>query len=243
MNDELDIEAAEYVLGTLPADERARFAERLEARRRRCATRCGRWQARLVAARRRGRAPRRRRPTCGARIEAATLGGAPGRAGIAARLGNVVRLRRRLAVWRGATLVAGALAAGARRHRGDRPRRAAAGRRRAAATSRSSIPSGREPALIAEVDTSTGIIRVRSLAAETPAGQQPGALARRGRARAALARRAAGRRSTRRPSRTWRPSGRPVGGMHRRHRRAGGRLAVRRADRAGRLYRAAHSGR
>jgi anti-sigma-K factor RskA len=30
---------------------------------------------------------------------------------------------------------------------------------------------GHEPALIAEVDTATGIIRVRSLAAETPAGR------------------------------------------------------------------------
>jgi anti-sigma-K factor RskA len=31
MNEEFDIEAGEFVLGTLPAEERARFVERLEA--------------------------------------------------------------------------------------------------------------------------------------------------------------------------------------------------------------------
>ena len=97
---------------------------------------------------------------------------------------------------------------------------------------------GHEPALIAEVDTTTGIIRVRSLTAETPAGrslelwhvpegQQPRSL---GILKAGL------------DAQTIKDAAGAGQRHHRRFGRAGGRLAVRRADRADRLHRAADPG-
>jgi anti-sigma-K factor RskA len=84
---------------------------------------------------------------------------------------NVVQLRRRLAVWRGAALATGALAAGLAGFLViDRlsvaPAVEGTGRYVAVVDT-----DGREPALVAEVDTRSGTIRIRSLAAEVPAGR------------------------------------------------------------------------
>lgn len=167
MTEELDITAAEFVLGTLPADERARFAARLGAEPELRAA-VQQWQARLAP------------------LDDAVPEEAPGPAlwrgleGSIAPQGleavqavpgsNVVQLRRRVNFWRGATLATGALAAALagfvvidRLSVDPDP---AAGRYVAVVDT-----GGREPALIAEVDTTTGIIRVRSLQAQTPPGQ------------------------------------------------------------------------
>jgi anti-sigma-K factor RskA len=168
MSAELDNDAAEYVLGTLPADERARFAERMRTDRvlRDDVTRL---QARLaplddVAA---ATAPR---PEVWANIERQTLRSAS--PSVAAELAgaNVVALRRKLIIWRGSTFIAGALAAVLAAivvlDRMSVERAVEGGRYVAVVDS-----EGHEPALIAEVDTAAGIIRVRSLRAETPEGK------------------------------------------------------------------------
>jgi anti-sigma-K factor RskA len=102
------------------------------------------------------------------RIEQAMAEDAAGFPG-AAYPSNVVQLRRRLMLWRGAALVGGALAAGLAAFvvldRAAFPPAAEGGRYMAVIDA-----EGREPALLAEVDTRRGIIRVLSLAAETPAG-------------------------------------------------------------------------
>jgi anti-sigma-K factor RskA len=166
MNDELDIEAAEYALGTLPPDERARLAARLESDAAlREAVRF--WQARLAPLDE-SAAAEMPRADVWRRIEQAMAAGAAGTLA-AAPASNVVELRRRLALWRGAALVGGALAAGLAAivvlDRVAFPP-AADGRRYMAVVD----AEGHEPALLAEVDTRTGVIRVLSLAAETPAG-------------------------------------------------------------------------
>ena len=167
MTEELDIAAAEYVLGTLPADERARFAERLQGDADLRAT-VAQWQARFaplndVAP---DEAPS---PALWQALERsiARHGFGP----VAPELAtNVVQLRRRVTFWRGATLATGALAAAMAGFvvldRLSVPE-APAGQRYVAVVD----TGGREPALIAEVDTATGLIRVRSLQAQTPAGQ------------------------------------------------------------------------
>ena len=167
MNDELDMAAAEYVLGTLPADERARLAVRLEADPE-LRDAVLRWQARLAPL----------DDTAAAQMPSPLVWQGIERV-IASRympglgpepVSNVMHLRRRLALWRGATLATGALAAGLagllvldRLSVAPQP----AGGRYVAVVD----TGGREPALIAEVDTSTGVIHVRSLTAEIPSGQ------------------------------------------------------------------------
>ncbi len=163
MSEELRDEAAEYVLGTLPADERARFVERLQND---AALRAAvsAWQRRLAPLDDTA-APETPPQSVWRNIEQATA--AAGETG--ASSANVIQLRRRVAFWRGATIVAGALAAGlaifAVVDRESLPPEPAGGRYVAVIDS-----GGREPALIAEVDTSTGLITVRSLHAEAPAG-------------------------------------------------------------------------
>ncbi len=162
MSEELDIEAAEYVLGPLPADERARFAARLDRdpALREAVTA---WQARLAPLDETAAAETPRAEVW-RRIERAISGGAE-----AASPGNVVQLRRRIAIWRTAALAAGALAAGLAAFvvidRAALQPPPEGGRYMAVVDS-----GGHEPALLAEVDTRTGLIRVLSLAAETPAG-------------------------------------------------------------------------
>jgi len=165
MNDELDIAAAEYVLGTLPADERTAFAARLESEP---ALRAAvvQWQARLSSLDASAEAVTPRTDVWRA-IEAAINE----RRGAAefATASNVILLQRRLSRWRGAALLGGALAAAlAAVVVIDRASLAPEIGARYVAVVDS---GGREPALIAEVDTATGLIRVRSLAAETPAGR------------------------------------------------------------------------
>jgi anti-sigma-K factor RskA len=166
MNGERDIEAGEYVLGTLDAQQRARFQLQLAADAElRASVRA--WEARLAALA--DAIPDESPPAEVWRsIERATLRETSGESLPADS--NVVRLRRRVSVWRGAALAAGALAACLLAVvvfdllsllPAD-----AGGRYVAVVDS-----GGREPALIAEVDTQTGVIRVRSLTAETPSGQ------------------------------------------------------------------------
>jgi anti-sigma-K factor RskA len=165
MSEELDDAAAEYVLGTLPADERARFVERMKSD---AALRSEvlRLQARLAplddAA-----IPETPRPEVWQAIERLTAGGAAGAPQAAPS--NVVQLRRRVSFWRGTAFLAGALAAGLAAvvvvDRLSVPLAPQGGRYVAVVDS-----DGHEPALIAEVDTTTGIIRVRTVGAQTPAG-------------------------------------------------------------------------
>ncbi len=166
MSEELDNAAAEYVLGTLPADERARFAERLKSDPV-LRTTVSRLQSRLsplddVAA---AEMPR---PEVWREIERLTVGGTA--TSREATPSNVVQLRRRLSLWRGAAFVTGALAAGLAAvvvvDRLSVPLAPEGGRYVAVIDS-----GGHEPALIAEVDTTTGVIRVRSVAVKTPAGR------------------------------------------------------------------------
>jgi anti-sigma-K factor RskA len=162
MSEERDIDAAEYVLGTLPADERARLAEELKSDPAlRAAVRA--WQARLTPLDDTA-APELPSPGLWSAIERATFG-----RGSADAASDVVALRRKLAVWRSSAIVAGALAAAlavvAVIDRLAVPPTPEGGRYVAVVNS-----DGAAPALIAEVDTEAGVIRIRSLHAETPAG-------------------------------------------------------------------------
>ena len=167
MNDELDMTAAEYVLGTLPADDRARVASRLQtdAELRQAVLW---WQARLAPLDETADA-QMPAPRVWQAIESATA--AHGATNLGAEPGsNVVQLRRRLAFWRAGTLVTGALAAGLAGivvlDRLSVAPPAPGGRYVAVVDT-----GGREPALIAEVDTGTGVIHVRSVRAEIPSGR------------------------------------------------------------------------
>jgi anti-sigma-K factor RskA len=166
MTEEHEIAAAEYVLGTLTGDERVAFVARLSAEPElRRAVRF--WQDRLAPLDDTA-APEAPPPELWRRIERALPGdfAPPG----PAPAGNVVELRRRLVRWRAGAIAAGALAAGLAAFLViDRVALAPppqAGRYIAVVDS-----GGHEPALIAAIDTNTGEIRIRSLAAETPAGR------------------------------------------------------------------------
>jgi anti-sigma-K factor RskA len=167
MNEEVEIAAAEYVLGTLPADERARFSERLnqdpELR-----DAVWQWQARLAPLD--DLAPEEALdPALWQAVERSIAGHGFSRFDPELK-SNVVQLRRRVVLWRRATLATSALAASmavfAVVDRLSVPPDRATGRYVAVVDT-----GGREPALIAEVDTVTGIIRVRTVQAETPPGQ------------------------------------------------------------------------
>jgi anti-sigma-K factor RskA len=163
MNEALDKTAAEFVLGTLPADERARFAERLttdaEAR-----DAVAFWERRLAPLDA-GVPEATPSPATWERIAAATLA-----APLAADNDSTRRLRRELRAWRGAALAAGALAAGlailAVIDRTSLPPASQRGRYVAVVNS-----DGAEPALIAEVDTRSGTIIVKSVTARAPSGK------------------------------------------------------------------------
>jgi anti-sigma-K factor RskA len=164
MNDELDSTAAEYVLGTLPEAERQRFSERMRSDAgARQAVRF--WQERLALLDQTAAAVTPR-PEVWTAIERAT--GAPVSLGTSDPGSNIVQLRRRLAVWRGAAIAAGALAAALAGVAVLDPLATPPDSGRYVAVVDA---GGREPALIAEVDTVAGVIRIRSLAAEAPAGR------------------------------------------------------------------------
>lgn len=163
MSEARDERAAEYVLGTLPADERARVEADLphDATLRRAVED---WQARLAPL---DETAAVEMPPASV-WEAIARATAPGGAPAPDADGTVVLLRRRLARWRVASVALGALAAALAVFAIlDRPPPppAAGGRYVAVVDS-----GGREPALLAEVDTETGTILIRSLTAETPPG-------------------------------------------------------------------------
>ena len=164
MNEEFENAIAEYVLGTLPADERARLEERLAGDAElRAAVR--QWQSRLSPLDDAAQADDAPRAEVWRAIDRATS--ADSAIGTA---GNVVAFKRRVAFWRAATAATSALAAGLAVFvlidRAATPTAPEGGRYIAVVNS-----GGSEPALIAAVDTNTGLIRIRRMTAEVPAGQ------------------------------------------------------------------------
>ncbi|MEE7457780.1 hypothetical protein MPAR168_03330 [Methylorubrum populi] len=168
--------AGEYVLGTLPPDERAAFARALEREadlRRAVAA----WEARLVplAAAMPAVTPR---PDLWAGIDAkidakidTTSDSRPVAEAVPASAGaddggdRIIRLGRRIGRWRMATGAATALAAGlALWIAVARPPSLDAPPQYLAVVDR----GGALPALIVRVDLKAGVVQVRSLAAETP---------------------------------------------------------------------------
>lgn len=171
-HDDPDGAAGEYVLGTLPPDERAAFARALEREadlRRAVAA----WEARLVplAAAMPAVTPR---PDLWTGIDAAIDAASdsrpvseapPASAGGADGGDRIIRLERRIGRWRMATGAATALAAGlALWIAVARPPSPDATPQYLAVVDR----GGALPALIVRVDLTAGVVQVRSLAAETP---------------------------------------------------------------------------
>jgi anti-sigma-K factor RskA len=161
MNEELEIAAAEYVLGTLSGPERDDFVRRL-ASDSELQDVVARWEHRLSPL---AEATPEVAPPADlwSKIERAI---ATPTAGIAS---SVVALRRRVTVWRTTSAALGALAAALAivvvLDRLSVPSVPEQGRYVAVVDS-----GGREPALIAEVDTNSGTIVVRSVHAEVPSG-------------------------------------------------------------------------
>ena len=164
MNDELDLRAADYVLGTLDAVERAAFSREIEtdpAAREAVAQ----WEKRLaplIAL----SAPVAPPPGLWARIEG--LLPPVGAAAPNHVAENVLALKRAARNWRTAALVSGALAAALALFVADRelspPRPAGVF---VAAVNR----GGDQPALIVRVDLATQTVYVRPISAETPEGK------------------------------------------------------------------------
>lgn len=158
MTTERDLRAGEYVLGTLPADERAAFERELASDVGLAAV-VRAWEARLS-------------PLAGSIAEVAPSPDVW--SGIEAKLDvpaaavadlGVERMRRAMRLWRAAALGAGALAACLALVLGlDRTRGSRAEGQYVAVVNR----GGELPALVVRVDTGDGTIHVRSLAAETP---------------------------------------------------------------------------
>jgi anti-sigma-K factor RskA len=151
--------AGEYVLGTLTAEERAAFEHELRSDPHLAAA-VRSWEARLS-------------PLADAVPEVqpradvwSTIENKLSTPGAAVLDISVARMRRSLRVWRGTALAAGALAATLALVVGlDRSRGSRADQQYVAVVNR----GGELPALVVRVDTGTGTIHVRSLAAETPA--------------------------------------------------------------------------
>ncbi len=166
---DLDIQAAEYVIGTLDRDERAAFTERLEREdgvRRSVAA----WERRLAGLI--GHvSPVLPPPELWARIERAL--GAPSSRAVpftviegGGRQSEAPDLRRSRDRWRFGALLSGALAAALLIALLGGTPRPAADTTYVAAVNR----GGDKPALIVRVDLKTGQVLVRPVAAETPAG-------------------------------------------------------------------------
>ncbi len=149
--------AGEYVLGTLPPEERAAFARALAGDAALRALVSG-WEERLaplaVAT-----VPVAPRPGTWSDI-AARIGAKPEPAGGA----QIIRWERAARRWRLATVAAGSLAAGLALWIAAGPRPAVQGAQYLAVVDR----GGALPALIVRVDLGSGLVQVRSLAAETP---------------------------------------------------------------------------
>jgi anti-sigma-K factor RskA len=168
--EEREMQAGEYVLGTLPADERAAVEQALPVDGDlRTAVRA--WEERLglIAARLPEVAPSAHVWTA---LEDA-LGPAPDGSGS----GEIVpfpdptaleALRRSRAIWRGVAATAASLAAALALFIAVDRRVPADGRDQYVAVVNC---GGDLPALIVRVDTGEGVVRVRPLAAETPSGR------------------------------------------------------------------------
>lgn len=164
MTEEDEALAGEYVLGTLSGPEREAFARRLPNDAALSAA-VSQWESRLAPLADTA-APVSPPPHVWPAIERSIGASQAG----TQQPSNVIDFRKRLNRWKAATAVLGALAAGLA---GivvldglSVPPEAAPGRYVAVVNS-----DGHEPALIAEVDTATGLIRIRSLAATTPEGR------------------------------------------------------------------------
>lgn len=156
--DDPDGTAGEYVLGTLPPEERAAFARALDGDAGLRAL-VANWEARLaplaVAV-----PPVAPSPATWAGIAART-GGTPAEVPGGAQ---IIRWERAARRWRVAAMGAGALAAGLALWIAAGPRPAGEGAQYLAVVDR----GGALPALIVRVDLGSGLVQVRSLAAETP---------------------------------------------------------------------------
>lgn len=161
--DEKSAWAGEYVVGTLSAEERRAF-EAAAASDPELAALRREWEQRLAGLA--DTIPRLAPPAAAWDNISAAID----RRTEAPREGNVVALRRRLANWRAATFVTGALAAGLAAVLILGPSASVPepdGARYVAVVNR----GGDLPALLVDVDTATGLIAVRSLAAEAQPGR------------------------------------------------------------------------
>ncbi len=169
MNEDREILAAEYVLGTLHADERTLFVSVL-AQDPEAQAAVARWEARFAALNA-AVAEVPPPPAVWSRIERQLPPAEPALRLIegGAGLSNSAVLRRSLARWKAAAVAASLLAAGLAifvvdreliRHPGVQPSYVAVVNR-----------GGDQPALIIRVDLAEGAIYVRPLAAEAPSGK------------------------------------------------------------------------
>ncbi|WP_026379911.1 anti-sigma factor [Afifella pfennigii] len=182
MDEATRMAAAEYVLGTLPAEEREHFAERM-VREPNLAAAVAAMETRLAPLA--ASLPEEAPPPELWRKLAASLdeGGASaipaapaspssgkGPAG-GAQGAEIVSLRRRLAIWRGSALATGALAAGLALAVILRPDFFVPPPTQGEETDRYVAvvdAEGRQPAMVVTVDTAAGTVSVRSLSAQVP---------------------------------------------------------------------------
>lgn len=159
--DDRDLRAAEYVLGSLSAPERAAMALEITVDpAARAAVRD--WERRLAPL-----ALAAPEVDPGPGLWPAIAAALPERPSVAAANDNRVRdLARSLRLWRGVAAGAGALAAGLALYIAAGPGRPDAARYVAVVNR-----AGEAPALIVSIDTAAGIARVRPVGAETPAGR------------------------------------------------------------------------
>ena len=162
-DEDIAARAAEYVLGTLPADERLLFAQRLE-RESDLRDLVGFWEDRLAPLA--ADVPSVRPP--GHLWTAISRALDPIGRALPASVIQLDRLRRSRAAWRSIAIGTTAMAAGLLLWIAVvRPPDPQAARELVAAVNR----SGDLPALIVRVDPRTGAVKVRTLGAETPPGR------------------------------------------------------------------------
>lgn len=158
MTAERDLQAGEYVLGTLNVEEREAFERDLRSDPQLAAA-VRDWEARLSSL---AEGVAEVQPSAEAWRALEAKLSAPGAAVVDLSL---ERMRRSLRIWRTAALAAGALAASLALVLGlDRTRNSRLNDQYVAVVNR----GGELPALVVRVDTSAGTIHVRSLAAEAP---------------------------------------------------------------------------
>lgn len=170
-----DGEAAEYVLGTLPADEHAAFRREMDSEADLPALVLA-WQARLSplaeavppVAPSDGlwRSILAALPGAGETASPATTPSAGGEVVAWPASAEMTRLRRSRSIWRGGAVALAALAAALAVYiAAARPEGSLAGQDLVAVVNR----SGDLPALLVRVDQRAGLVQIRTLAAEAPA--------------------------------------------------------------------------